>query len=111
NGGMNWIQQLDNSYEPLRVFFLNNDTGWVGTATDTLYRTTNSGQNWSLQFTFPNDIKDIYFPGSDTGWVICHSTSSINGIFKTLNSGNNWQTQTDPDPFGSGLNGLFFLNN
>ena len=38
---------------PLKVFFINKDTGWVGTAdlNGKLYRTTNGGTNWNLQYT------------------------------------------------------------
>ena len=31
NGGVSWVQQLNNTFRPSKLFFINKDTGWVGT--------------------------------------------------------------------------------
>ena len=90
NGGNSWVQQLNENYRPLRVFFINKDTGWVGTySSNRLYRTTNGGTNWNLQYTFPGDINDIYFFDRYVGIV----TSGRNQ--RTTDGGFTWIESND----------------
>jgi photosystem II stability/assembly factor-like uncharacterized protein len=92
NGGLNWQTQLDASFRPARVFFLNNDTGWIagGNISANLYRTTNSGTNWELQYTFPGGINDLLFINSQIGVT----TGAVN--YRTTNGGFDWiQSQTN----------------
>ncbi|MCB0728849.1 MAG: hypothetical protein KDD00_15400, partial [Ignavibacteriae bacterium] len=51
NGGISWVRQLDETFRPTKLFFLNKDTGWAACNSTKLYRTINGGMNWSLQFT------------------------------------------------------------
>jgi photosystem II stability/assembly factor-like uncharacterized protein len=90
NGGLNWQTQLDASFRPARVFFIGNDTGWVGTneANGRLFRTTNSGTNWNLIFTFSTNPVSFYFINGKCGWIGGAGTG--NGIQYTTNGGFNW---------------------
>ena len=53
NGGDNWMQVFETSYDPARVFFLNRDTGFINGGSH-LYRTKNGGGDWEEIFTPPN---------------------------------------------------------
>ena len=88
DGGFNWQNQLNQSFEPTRLFFLNRDTGWVACNDTKLYRTTNSGVNWDLQFTFPQQINDIYFFNMNKGTV------SSGRFYNTTDGGFNWIMST-----------------
>lgn len=106
NGGVNWIRQLDQSYLPKKLFFLNQDTGWVISDLRKLYRTNNAGTNWFLQGNW-NFISCIYFPSRDTGYASGDST----GFMKTINGGSNWTRLNNPVPGGSYGLCVHFINN
>src|SRR5690606_2625433 len=61
NGGNSWTVQLNQTFRPNRVHFINGDTGWVAATDGRLFRTLNGGTNWGLQHTFPGNPQDIYF--------------------------------------------------
>ncbi len=107
NGGVTWQRQLDESYKPNKIFFLNKDTGWFVNSNNKLFNTINSGFNWNLQYSFQPTVRDLFFVGIDTGWIIKTGT---NGILKTTNGGFNWINQIDPDPTGSGLAEIYMVS-
>ncbi|HEY5124236.1 MAG TPA: YCF48-related protein [Ignavibacteria bacterium] len=84
NGGLNWFQlpQMIGSYNT--VFFVDNNTGWIG-GSNPLRKTTDGGYNWTTQST-TNSINTIFFINSQTGYTGGHGTN----ILKTTNSGLNW---------------------
>jgi photosystem II stability/assembly factor-like uncharacterized protein len=99
NGGLNWQNQLGASFLLKKIFMLNNDTGWVISGDNKIYRTTNTGFNWLLQYNFNSeDLVDVFFPNKDTGWIHGGST----GLFKTTNSGITWDTVSTPLGYGAG---------
>ncbi len=89
NGGGTWVRQLNETYRPTKVFFINGDTGWASCNMDRLYRTTNGGINWNLQFTFPQQINDIFFFNNLRGIV----TSGVSSY--TTDGGFNWVQSND----------------
>jgi photosystem II stability/assembly factor-like uncharacterized protein len=115
NGCATWQLQLNDTFRPSKLFFISKDTGWVLTSDpmNKVYRTNNGGINWNLSFIFGNNAnaRDIFFSNKDTGWVTRSQQSTISGISKTTDGGFNWVTQIDPDPFGSGLEGIYFIDN
>ena len=88
-GGVNWVRQLNETFRPTKLFFLNKDTGWASCNMDRLYRTTNGGINWNLQFTFPQQINDIFFFNNLRGIV----TSGVSSY--TTDGGFNWVQSND----------------
>ncbi len=111
NGGQSWQKQLNESVRPSKIFFVNNNTGWViGNSGVNLYKTTNSGVNWNLQYIFGSyDISDLFFVTNDTGWVKRSAGPGQNGIMRTINGGNNWHSVNNPTL--SIESKLFFINN
>jgi len=108
DGGLSWILQLNETYRPSKIFFVNSSTGWViGNAGYNLYKTTNSGVNWNLQTNFSDLISDVFFSSSDTGLVV---GGGNNNLKKTTNGGNNWFDVNIPNYLTS-ENRLFSLNN
>ena len=102
NGGSSWNYVTNtginnSSYNSKAVFFINSNTGWIGTDRDNedpkvLY-TNNGGNSWIIQNTpIPqiqgDDIFSIFFYDANNGWLtadcgrICHTT---NGGVKVIN--------------------------
>jgi len=74
-------------------WFLNSNTGFIGTESGTIMKTYNSGLNWKYVLILPYDtsgystsISDIEFIDLTTGYAC----SGLKSIFKTTNSGENW---------------------
>jgi len=107
--GEHWIKiKEDTTCQFNSVFFINNDTGWVGGKrgnTGLLYKTTNGGLTWNTQwpFTTSNYPISIRFVSPDTGWV-----SGFAGlILKTTDGGDNWIIQKQG---GYRFYKIYFLN-
>jgi hypothetical protein len=105
NGGNNWFQQLNNTYLPSKIFFINKDTGWAICNSYSIYKTTNSGQNWNLKKTFNINLLDILFVGSDTGYI---SGLGDSCKLKTINGGETWMVMNYPI---YGFEKMFFKTN
>ncbi|MBS1552988.1 MAG: T9SS type A sorting domain-containing protein [Bacteroidetes bacterium] len=96
NGGVTWQRQLDASYKPNLVFFINSDTGWVSSTVSTgkLYRTTNGGLNWNFQFTSAFNIESIFFLNGKKGWMRGGPDLQGNGVSYTIDGGFTWISST-----------------
>ena len=92
NGGENWIAiengpagQGDSYYS---VFFLNEDTGWIGSNSLATRKTTDGGSSFNNQFIFTIP-RDLFFKdamnGAGCGWGATIGT--------TTNGGNNWNVE------------------
>ncbi len=100
NGGINWIPVQNAEYHHPSIYFINYNTGWVGTTQNSQYvilKTTNNGINWislNIQNQYPSDI---YFINEYTGWVATQGK-----MLKTINGGLNWDqfTLTGNIPYG-----------
>jgi photosystem II stability/assembly factor-like uncharacterized protein len=107
SGGTSWQIQMNDSYNPSKVFFVNSSTGWViGNASHDLYKTTNCGVNWITQYNFTNPITDVYFLNTDTGYII---GGYGNGLIRTTNGGNNWVECNSLPTYSNAR--IFFINN
>ncbi len=75
------------------VFFLNQNTGWLG-GYRTVLKTTNGGNNWVTQYYgVSHSFQELQFINESTGFSI-----EYNNIIKTTDSGQNWfvvQSNTD----------------
>lgn len=108
DGGINWHKQLNNTYKPTRIFFINGNTGWIiGNAGQNLYKTTNCGINWFDVSSFSYTIADVFFASSDTGWVVGGGNK---GLKRTINGGINWNDVNIPTYLTS-ENRLYFIQN
>ena len=91
--GISWTESTPYFRNELisAIYFINAQTGFIGTSDDYLLKTTNAGINWIVVDTLCNisiwskEIKRIQFLDEQTGWLLSDS-----GLFKTTNSGNNW---------------------
>ena len=94
NGGGTWVRQLNETYRPTKVFFINKDTGWASCNMDRLYRTTNGGINWNLQFTSAFPIGSIFFLNGQKGWMRGGPAVTGNGASYSIDGGFTWTSST-----------------
>jgi photosystem II stability/assembly factor-like uncharacterized protein len=65
------------------LFFINQNTGWVGGQNGILYKTTSTGNNWSLQSVpVAGLFNDIFFINDTVGWAANYAS-----IIHTINGG------------------------
>jgi photosystem II stability/assembly factor-like uncharacterized protein len=84
-----WFWQNLNPNEELSsVFFINENTGFIGSAgySSNIYKTTNAGLNWFTTIdSLSSDLWCVYFLNINTGFAAYRGS-----ILKTTNSGDNW---------------------
>jgi len=83
-----------------KLFFLNQNIGWVGGPDmygyihpEIVFKTTNEGITWNAYETgiiSPLGLKDMYFVDSNTGWAV----GDVGTIIKTSDGGATWETLT-----------------
>lgn len=86
DGGSSWVKltETDSSLSNYSVFFVNRDTGFIGTS-GKLFKTTNGG----LSFTntvMNGNVYDIYFVSSQNGWLV----TSTGSCMRTTDAGVSW---------------------
>ncbi|MBE2190493.1 MAG: T9SS type A sorting domain-containing protein [Candidatus Kapabacteria bacterium] len=89
NGGVNWIfKSMTNTGWMESIYFLNENTGFIGGFYGHIYKTSDSGNNWVLQnlWSTDEDINDICFVNENIGYAV----SEWGKFLWTTNSGNNW---------------------
>ncbi|MFH1051669.1 MAG: YCF48-related protein [bacterium] len=86
DGGDTWSEQISNTKEVLlKVFFLNNDKGWIASS-DKILKTTDGGDTWtSCQTDVCYGINSIYMLDDNNGWAVGEG----GWIYKTTD-GYNW---------------------
>lgn len=97
DGGITWEQLPFNnlSYSaPQSVYFLNEQTGFIGSSSDNNYRmlkTDDGGGSWQIVADIEGSfsIRDIIFTNNSIGYALGIGNSSY--IFKTINEGTTWQ--------------------
>lgn len=98
DGGENWssymIPTRGNIY---RISILEDDeTGFLVTSRDAIFKTTNFGISWDSVGFIPNVISQLYsssFSSDSIGWAGSISGVGIAQLFKTTNGGRNWTYQ------------------
>ncbi len=91
NGGTSWISQLlPNPRTPRKIYFYNENSGYIVSDSGTVLKTTNKGLNWTVNNTgYPYVLRDISFCDSQNG-VTVGGTSNQGLVFKTTNGGGTW---------------------
>ena len=89
NGGTNWsVVSSPTNIWMRKLFFKDENTGWICGEAGYIFRTTNGGINWdSLKPPFTHAYYGISFPDYNTGYVVGIFGYSIQ---KTTNGGTNW---------------------
>lgn len=86
DGGDTWTEQLNLNNFPRAVFFIDEDTGWVG-GRGKILRTTNSGLNWqTIEIGTDHTVTSIDFADPDTGWAATFGGPS----YRTTDGGSTW---------------------
>ncbi len=89
NGGMSW-DTIPGVPGGGCITFTDSLTGYIGTTTSKIYKTTDGGENWYETNGITNTISKIFFIDSQTGWA-----AGGPRIFKTTDGGENWVEQLD----------------
>lgn len=74
------------------IFFINENVGWIGTASSGILFTSDGGTNWTQQIPSSNIIYDIKFLNPEIGFAV----DSRGIIYSTTNGGTNWSTYQTP---------------
>jgi photosystem II stability/assembly factor-like uncharacterized protein len=105
NGGQNWISFNLSTGLLTFVDFINANTGFVFSFSNSrVFRTTNGGNNWQ-QYPSPN-FNGFQFLEANTGYGIASSFPSI--LYSTTNGGNSWINIFQRDSLFMGT--CFFIN-
>ena len=117
DSGLVWDTLCTFQQDLTSVYFINADTGFVGTEPGILYKTTDGGLTWSEKkiTEFWNSISSIQFSSDKTGFVVGHQRDITTGgsslitffISKTIDGGETWNTFNSP---GIPLNSVYFIN-
>ncbi len=79
-----------------KVFFINENVGWVVGSLGTILSTTDGGKNWEGQSIGYSAIRDLFFIDDNTGWIVTGGDifdSADGAIHKTIDGGKTWETQ------------------
>lgn len=87
-----------------RVYFVNQNTGFIFTLSDTMFYTSNGGTSWvkRLQPAGSFSIQAVHFPTDDVGYAVGYAGE----ILKTTDGGFTWVS--NPHPSGASLYDVFF---
>ncbi len=102
NGGTNWKFESFNSFIlPTKMFFLNEELGWV-CGYEQVLRTDDGGNSWISYNVSSADLWDIQFLDDSIGFCI-----DTYNLYKSTNSGVSW---TLLKQFSNNLSSLYFLS-
>lgn len=89
-----WSKLISPTNETLRrLYFVDENNGWVVSLGGKIINTTNGGKNWDEQnSTVSTPIVDIFFIDKNRGWALTYPATAPFGttILKTTNGGNSW---------------------
>jgi photosystem II stability/assembly factor-like uncharacterized protein len=104
-----WQEITSGTDLPLnKVFFINNNTGWIaggyhnkdafgndGTLRSILLKSSDGGENWSINSQLDYLINDLYFENNRHGWAVGEDKNFRGVIIETTDGGNNWNVVID----------------
>lgn len=74
------------------IYFIDENNGWVGTASNGILFTSDGGLTWAQQITSTNTIYDIAFTNNQIGFAV----DSKGIVYSTTNGGTNWTIYETP---------------
>lgn len=87
-----------------KLYFLDNQTGWVAGDRGLIMKTSDGGQDWTLQATnISNNIEEIFMLDEDYGWALGYQLLAENNkqygtaILSTSNGGATWSNYFYPN--------------
>ena len=111
-----WVQVYSHPGLTLnRMFFLNENTGWICGDSGRVVKTTDKGITWSLQNAHTvHPLYDICFFNENTGWVVGGRQIYFNDIWrvssKTTDGGATWITSTPSFSYDNNTRFVYFKN-
>jgi len=86
------------------MHFITVDNGWIGSADESIFSTSDGGENWTettISLPFGEGISDVFFVDLSTGFL-CTNKSNV---WKTLDGGSNWNqvSVTTQEPYGRSI--------
>jgi hypothetical protein len=84
DGGAHW-QLVPLKEEPLSLFFLNENSGWMVTEKG-LWQTTEAGKSWTKMPRVPAQILRVYFKDENNGWA----AGARKTVLETHDGGRQW---------------------
>ena len=117
DGGTNWEYQYPGSfYSSPRIYFIDQENGWVAGGKNKIYHTSDGGNSWDVQPWSTGStweyLNDISFFDSMNGWAVGQAYDNGSPynyiILHTSNGGNSWEVQIKAQ--GSSLQGVFFTD-
>ncbi len=107
DGGGNWdmselVEELY-TYQPVSIYFLDDQTGFASTSEGVLFKTTDGGVTWQPHHDFGGGMySQIIFTTATEGWY--RSSASV---YHTFDAGNTWVNQQS---FPKSSRDMFFLD-
>ncbi|MEZ5082578.1 MAG: YCF48-related protein [Bacteroidales bacterium] len=89
NGGLTWQTASYQGGNPLGIFFINLQTGWIVSENGMILISTDGGEYWEEQTSGTTEgLFDIYFIDEDNGWIVGDNRI----VLHTSDGGVNWET-------------------
>ena len=109
DGGITWtVSSLepDKKYQPLEVYFINQNIGFVSASEGKLFKSFDKGNTWELWFSFPSSGQstNMYFFDENKGWY-----NSASAVYQTTDGGATWDNEQYFFPYIINED-MFFLN-
>jgi len=91
---LNWVIQYSDSITKLnKIYFVDENTGWVIGDRGLILYTSNGGANWLKQESRTVEkLNAIYFVNSNTGYITTGYIDCSGSILKTSDGGNTWNS-------------------
>ncbi len=108
DGGNQWqstnLEESGVVYQPLDIFFLNENEGYASTKEGVLFKSTDGGSSWQKSYTFDEEAYSgiVFFVSEQEGWYLSPKTA-----WHTTDGGNTWGNGSYFDVY---LNDLYFIN-
>jgi photosystem II stability/assembly factor-like uncharacterized protein len=117
DGGTNWDCSLSisdtpalGSWQPLRIFFINPNIGWVSTTNGIVHSTKDGGKTWqSKEIGWGSKLEGVFFINQNTGWL---GGTPSGELYHSENGGKSWwkQQQISIEKNYIGIEDVYFLN-
>lgn len=115
NGGQTWNVQTNIQNSPRKIYFADQNHGWVVASSGFIKETTNAGQTWNdLSLGTNETLMDVCFVDENTGWTSGESYDQTTRVYsgfvlKTTNGGKNWAISFQMP--GTWFECIHFVNN